>query len=567
MCLVLPCFSCASFLSFKNQPEENIPEDLHIYEKVTYPLSPFNQTIIESQINDKHFVTILNNGDDALLSRIHFIRQAQKSILIQTFIWAVDESGHFLARELIQAAQRGVKVKIIIDYITLPKEPLLFAYLTTVHPNLEIELYNPISNSIIPSKLALAKKAGLQFKGINQRMHNKVFIVDDQIAITGGRNHANDYFDRGVNRNFKDRDVLVFGPVVKQMTDSFMEYWSNSLSVSTKDMVDVQSLIKKRKDREYATYINLASADLFNGLNACEMDFSCIDQRLIDKNYDVDHVVFYADRPGKDEKIGKQKVTKSTYELGRFLLQAKESILMQTPYLVIGKKDSILFKKLAKKNSQIEISVSSNSLAAADHVHAYAFSYKNKKKYLKSFRWRIFEFKPQPQDLNAMISPINVAQRSKKYSTCVHAKTYIVDHRKVWIGSFNLDPRSASLNTEIGLIIDDETVARAVEKDIQRDMASRNSWTIGKRGELPFISHFSGLLGSIMQIIPFVDIWPFSYSGSFELKAGKQEVPFYHEDFYDHYNYVGPFPEVELTDKEIKARLIKTFLGPVEPLI
>ena len=107
----------------------------------------------------------------------------------------------------------------------------------------------------------------------------------------------------------------------------------------------------------------------------------------------------------------------------------------------------------------------------------------------------------------------------------------------------------------------------AIEEGIRRDMANQNSWTIGKRKKVPVTSWFSGIIDDIMKIIPIIDIWPFVYSGSFELKPEKQPVPFYHKDFYDHYKYAGPFPGAKLTRREIKARLIKSFLGPMQPLI
>ena len=123
------------------------------------------------------------------------------------------------------------------------------------------------------------------------------------------------------------------------------------------------------------------------------------------------------------------------------------------------------------------------------------------------------------------------------------------------------------MNTEVGVIIDDKTVAQVIEKDIRRDMANQNSWTIAKRKQLPVISHFSGLLANIIKLVPIVDIWPFTYSGSFELKPGKTALEPSNKDFYSNYKYTGPFPDVQLTEKEIKARLIKTFLGPMQPLL
>jgi phosphatidylserine/phosphatidylglycerophosphate/cardiolipin synthase-like enzyme len=559
--------SCSYINPNLQNPKTTSVEDLHVQEEIRYPDSPFNVLVKKSFSKQQHFINILDLGDDALLSRIHLIRQAKKAIYIQTFIWKGDESCRFLAYELIQAAKRGVKVKVLVDYIVVPKEPAQIAFMSTVHQNLKIKLYKPFANNIRHSKLTFLKKAGFQFKNINMRMHNKIFIVDDRMAITGGRNYKNDYFDRGKKLIFNDLDVLVIGPVVKEMTDSFTEYWFHPLSVSTKDMRDVEQIIEKGTYPKYKDKASFKLGGLFDEIEKCETDDSCIEDKFIKKSYGVNKVDFFADKPGKEERLGEYKVSRSTYELFNLMNQAQHSIVMQTPYLVVGKKKTRYFKKLAKEKPDLKIFVSSNSLAAADHVHAYAFSFKNKKKYLKKFRWKIFELKPIPGDIDKIISPVAKNLRREDFRVCIHSKTYVIDQEKVMVGSFNLDPRSANLNTEVGLIIYDHKVSLAIEKSIRRDMANLNSWTIGKRQKVPVTSWFSGIMDDIMKIIPIIDVWPFVYSGSFELKPEKQPVPFYHKDFYDHYKYVGPFPEAKLSKREIKARLIKSFLGPVQPLI
>jgi cardiolipin synthase C len=558
--------SCAYRQNKIRTPGENF-ENLHVTEELDYPSSALNQPIAETRENNTHYVNILNNGDDALLSITHLIRSAKKSILIQTFIWSADDSGRFVIDELIKAAKRGVKIKIIIDYFESSRKPQIIAYLSTIHSDIEVKLYNPVCNNIVPSKLSVISKMLLDFRNFNQRMHNKVLIVDDRMAISGGRNYQNDYFDRSITRNFKDRGVLVIGKIVKEMTDSFMRYWAYPLSVPSRDMKDIHSLVEKGDSGKVLAPEAKGSDDLFDELKKCEASNGCLSKRLIDKSYTVENIEFIADEPGKNSRIGKYKTSHTTNRLYTLLEEAKSSITMQTPYLIISSKGTGFFKKLVKDKPDVEFLVSSNSLASADHIHAYAFSYKNKKKYLKNFRWQIFESKPIPQDNDKMISPINKEKRSKDYFTCIHAKSYVIDRKKVWIGSFNLDPRSANLNTEAAIIIDNEQVAKDVDDDIRRDIGKGNSWTIGKRKQLPVVSHFSGLISGVMEMVPVVDIWPFTYSGSYELKADKEALPFFDKDFYDHYDYVGPFPKVELSEKEIKARLIKSFFGPVESLI
>jgi cardiolipin synthase C len=544
--------------------DRSSPINLHIEEELFYPNSPLAEPIDKTRKEGSHYLGVLNKGDDALLSVIHLIRNAQRSILIQTFIWSTDESGKFITAELVKAAEREVKIKIIIDYLNIGKNPHLIAHLSSVHPNIEVKFYNPVAKNITASKAALLRKALLNFKGLNQRMHNKVLIVDDIVAILGGRNYQNDYFDRGLKRNFIDKDVVIVGSAVKQMTDSFGLYWQHPLSVESGKMRDKRSLLGKKVNLTDGPSTN---DNIFRSLNACEVERECIEKRIITKMHRVNNVKFIADLPGKISRIGPYKVSESTAALYDFLETAQEAILMQTPYLVTGRKGTLFFKRLRRQKPNLKIKVSSNSLASADHTHAYAFSYKNKKKYIKNFHWQIYELRPNPADNDILVTPINKEQRAKNYFTCVHAKAFVVDKKKAWIGSFNIDPRSVNLNTEVALIIDDETVAREITQDIERAMANQNSWTIAKRKQLPVISHFSGLLSTIIELVPLIDIWPFTYSGSYELKEGKSAVPFLNESFYDNYTYVGPFPGVELSEREIKARLIKAFFGVAEPLI
>jgi len=516
--------------------------------------SPFAEFIKQTKLNENHYVNVLELGDEALLSRIHLIRNAKESIQIQTFLWKVDETSRFFIYELIEAAKRGVQVKIIVDFSTIPKDPKIFAFLANSHPNIKLKVYNPLTNKIKSSKLKFAAMALKDFHGVNQRMHNKLFIVDGEIGITGGRNYENDYYDRGSHRNFRDRDVLIIGPVVMDMNASFQEYWNHPLSIKSTDMIDVERLIQRKDFPFYEGKKTFALGGLFKEVELCSLDNDCIRKKFTDKHYMVKKIEFFADQPGKKEKLGEYKVSRTTNELAKLVNSAKKSIIMQTPYLVVGKKGNKFFKDLIIKNPDVEILVSSNSLAAADHTHAYAFSYKNKKKYIKSFHWQIFELKPSPGNEDSIISPIAREIRDKNYYVCIHAKSYVVDQEKVWVGSFNIDPRSANLNTEVGVIIYDERIAKDIAENIRRDMSNANSWVIAKRKKRPLRSFVSGTLGTIVNAVPVIKLWPFTYSGSYELKEGKNPVSIFH-------------PSVRGTGKEIEARLMKAFLGPIEGLI
>lgn len=566
-CFFLTLSSCASKgLGLHVSTIENT-ENLHVDENLTYVNSPLDRLVQETFPVDQasednlHYVKVLNIGYDALLAKVHLIRSAQKTINITTFIWDNDEVGRLVIYELIEAAKRGVKVKIVVDDLSLRKIPEFVAFLATAHPNLKIKQYNPVVDKISPAALEMLGSWLVNFKKNNHRMHNKYFIVDDRFGITGGRNIANDYYDYGDRRNFKDREVLVVGPIIRQMTDSFMQYWDFKLSIASEEMLDVKKKIEKGEIERFQTKASFLLGPAIESLITSASNKSYIEKKLMDDLYQVSKIAFIADHPDK------RKEGSMSESLTQFIGKAQKSVVLQTPYLIVGKKDIKAFKKLKREIPELDIKVSSNSLSAADHFYAYAFSFKLKREYVKGMKWRIFELKGLPKDNDLMVPPLDGVEREKDYFTCIHAKTYVVDDDKAFIGSFNIDPRSANLNTEAGFIIEDKVVAQAVKKDINRDMLAQNSYTIGKKRKVPILGGVGESIGYIMNLIPIVDIWPFRSTASFRLKPGKSEISCFDENFYDHYESVGSFPGVNSSEKKMKTRIIKSLFGVLEPIM
>ena len=519
-------------------------EDLHVEEPLKYSNSPIDNLLSTDQ---SHFVRVLEDGDEALVLRIHLIRQAKRSINIQTFIWRSDETGRFVLAELVAAAKRGVKVRIIVDELVNERDPELVAAFAREYPEVEIKHYNPPLSKVKPSVLDLLRVSFLEFKALNQRMHNKVFVVDDRFAILGGRNYENEYYERGEELNFIDRDVLVTGPVVSDVTDSFGQYWAYKAAIRSSDLIDVKRAVA---DADLTQLFKPSKIFSALTLNASDADY--IEKNFVKPALQVKKVTFVADIPGKNDKLGLKGSGDSTAALVDFIQSAKQSLTLQTPYLVIGRRGVKFLEKLRDTNPELDIRISTNSLAATDSLPAYAFSYKLKKEYLRDAKLRIFELKRED---------------STGAFPCIHAKSFVADNRRVWIGSFNLDMRSANLNTEVGLIIDDQRVAQAVKSEIEKIISPARSWTIGRRRNLPVVSHFSYIVSELMDILPFLDIWPYRYSESFELLAGKEELPFYHPDFYASYRAVGSFPGASAPEAQIKARLIKAFFKEAKPLM
>lgn len=556
--------ACLRNKTFLNA-ELPIKDDLYLFEDVDAYDSYFDPVLEATKSSKQNAVAILNKGDDALLARIELIRKAHKTIYVQTFIWESDESARYFAWELAQAAKRGIKVKILLDALSIPEDPRLLDLFINSSPNLELRLYNPVTKNIKPSTLEMLISAGARFDKFNQRMHNKLFIVDNQIAIIGGRNYSNEYFDRGSKRIFKDTEVIVIGDTVNEMVDSFSDYWFFDNVVKIENLLGLKSL-RKIKSAFY-NKDDLELYALFDDLQNCLNTDMCTAKKFSSRYKLVDRVDFIADRPGKIEKVGKQKTSFSQDKFYNFLSKAKNLIYMRSPYLVVDRRGAKFFKNLEKSHPEMKVIVSSNSLAAADHPHAYAFAYKKMKKYLKSFKWHIFEFKPRPKDQPKMIATSSDLTLEAKHKITLHSKVYVVDDYVSWVGSYNLDPRSALLNTEASVIIHSERIAELLSNDIKRDIKPENSWVVAKRNKKFVVSLFHGLIYDLSKLVPFIDIWPYTYSGCFELKDDKSPLDAGSLEFYNHYDYVGPFPEVAFSLIEAQARFTKAFLGSAEQLI
>ena len=534
----------------------------------------------------KHFVSLLNYGQDALLARIHLIRSAKKTIDFQTYIWANDEVGELFFHELLRASRRGVKVRVIVDQITVTLEPELIARLATAHVNLEVAFYNPVFSHGKTTPLTLTRGM-FSFKRIDQRMHNKVLVVDGQIGIVGGRNIENKYYDYDPEYSFKDRDVIVIGPVATQMRKSFERYWNNEVVVKAIYLVDVGEEVMKLDKGGISDLFNEPDLSLFSDIDKLANQYSIAQERPAISPFLVGKVKFLADLPGKPPKSEVKDYKNSPAALREVVRNSQISLTVQTPYLVLSRTARSMLKKMKKKNSDLKITISTNSLASTDVPMIYGITFKQKREVVKSLKTKLYELKPFPGDIRKLIprydrliaieNPEKLSNPSEEDDRLpvqkkglrigLHAKSLVVDSTITVIGSHNLDPRSANINTESVVIIWDKKVASAIEQNILLDTEHQNSWVIAKRDSVPYISHFSEIIGSISSLLPVFDIWPFRYTSSYQLKESMQPVPHDHPDFYNNYENVGQFPEVNLEAKSIQTLLIKSFGGFIAPLM
>jgi len=272
--------------------------------------SPFralvDKTATVAGSGPEHYVGLLDIGEESLVLRIHLIRAARKSIYIQQYIWSPDTSGLLLFRELVKAAQRGVEVKIVSDQLSTLSDAKLMASIVTAHKNLAFKIYNPTFGQLETSYVELAA-SGLLLSGVNRRMHNKLMVVDEEIAILGGRNHENRYFDLDPSYVFKDRDIFVVGPAVADMVFSFREFWTYDYSVPAQYLRDVGRHLESGRYPVFEV-VEPPQAALR------EIARKASDDRLIREVFVTPafrvtgRVEFHADAPGKpDEAAGRSR--------------------------------------------------------------------------------------------------------------------------------------------------------------------------------------------------------------------------------------------------------------------
>ena len=443
---------------------------------------PTGMAFIDQQIHRHEGTTgvlVLDKGEEALFARAWLADHAQKSIEVQYFIWSTDNIGILATEALLRAAERGVKVRVIVDdlLIDAPDKSLLALAL---HPNVEIRIYNPKHSVGTPFHTRIVN-VSTDFRGVNQRMHDKTFVVDGKVAITGGRNMADEYFDYDQKYNFRDRDALVLGKVVGDIQKSFNQFWTSNLSVPVEQRFDGIGLFKKnvsvnddevlvvyRGLHEYAQSAENFEPEIRRAITDIPLAFKELSNNIVWTD-----AKFVSDNPGKnDNTLALDGGGLTTSALAVLIKQAREEIVIQSPYLVMSVEALVLFKEAA--NRGIKISISTNSLASTDNLQAFS-GYRNQRQELNDMGLQIYEYQPYPEVQRQLLERYPEL-KDKQPVFAIHAKTMVIDSRIVYIGTCNLDPRSQNLNTEVGIIVDNESLAIFVQERIAIDMQPGNSW-------------------------------------------------------------------------------------------
>ncbi|WP_172677031.1 phospholipase D family protein [Aestuariivita boseongensis] len=382
----------------------------------------------------------LLSGIDALGARLKLIETAERSIDLKTFLIKPDAVGKLVWLELFEAAERGVKVRLLFDDVFTTARDDQIATLNA-HPNVEIRAFNPLSRNC-----SFAMNFVLDFKRVNRRMHNKAMVVDGTIAVMGGRNIADEYYQIGTDHEFADFDLLLAGAVTDQLSDAFDLYWNDRWAVpldriASADPKPLQEIVARFRAQsespEFEAYTRAINSEFLKAVElgkAARHDGSA---RVV-----VDHPDKLRAPPGK----GSREVADELYDT---LRGATSDILLITPYFVPQQKIASALADQAAKGRRVR--VATNSLASTNHPYVHG-GYASYREMLLNAGVEFLEVR---SDAPALVTGHDTP-------LTMHTKLAVIDGQTVFAGSTNVDPRSIDLNSEIAVIIKSASLADGI---------------------------------------------------------------------------------------------------------
>jgi len=408
--------------------------------------------------NESGFYPLLH-GLDAFTARIALARVAQRSLDLQYYVYHKDKTGMVLLGELLAAAERGVRVRLLLDDIHTEGKDQSLAIIAS-HPNIEVRLFNPFVNR----NARWLDFAG-DFRRINRRMHNKSMTADNQVTIVGGRNIGDEYFSAKSDVDFSDFDLFAIGPVVKEVSKEFDAYWNSELAYpvgafaaskpTEEDFHALRERIAKEVDALRTTPYVLAmeETDLAEELGRGPPHSYWGKAQVI------------ADPPEKMSLPPEKNHSLAISKLARVLEQAQKEMVLVSPYFVPGPQGARWLEGMVKRG--VHVTVVTNSFEATD-VPAVHAGYTTYRKRLLEAGVTLYEMKPavyRDRSLQGKQRGLTGSSRSS-----LHAKTYMMDQRVLFVGSLNLDGRSAALNTEMGVVVESEALCKALHDNSGRDL-------------------------------------------------------------------------------------------------
>ena len=420
----------------------------------------------EAQHPGQSAFRLVVEGNEAFLTRAQSTRVAVRSIDVQTYLWRADLTGMVLAQLLLDAADRGVRVRLLLDDMDARAKNAGLAALAA-HPRISVRLFNPFISRW--GGLLMLGEGVLDFDRLNRRMHNKSWIADNRLALVGGRNIGDEYFSASDDVNFVDLDYSMIGPVVRDVSASFDRYWNSAAAYSMEQLdpeaVNTPALEKLR--------VNLADrlreANDGRYVEALRSDDAV--RRLVAGDWTMQWTAkykFVADDPRKiDMADGDVERAKVALALAPLMRDAQKNIVLISPYFVPGVQGTRGLVKSAEGGRQVR--VLTNSLAAND-VAAVHGGYARYRRSLLEGGVQLWELKPLQSGARASAFGSSGAS--------LHTKALAVDGHTLFVGSYNVDPRSTWLNCEQGVLVESPELARQLDDIFARQTDGKHAWRV-----------------------------------------------------------------------------------------
>lgn len=420
---------------------------------------------------------LVTHGKESLLLRLAMIQSAEKSLDVQYYIMENDTTGKLLLEAILRAADRGVRVRILMDDLNLHQSDPVWALLNT-HKHIEVRIFNPFATN----DESLLQRTANVFTGLwqfSKRMHNKMLIADNQVAISGGRNLGDAYFGASGDFNFRDVDVVAAGPIVGHMSQSFDKYWNDDAAFPITALFalkDDQTAAPKLREELQANWKEQVEKGDVSPLAPLTSQIESGQLPLLWAQAEL-----AADAPSKIDLPSDEATSKPGAKLGQAADKSQREFIIVSPYFVPGTEVSQWLISLVEKG--VKVRVLTNSLASIDVVAAHV-GYRRYREELLKGGVDLYEMKPIPGS----------HPHSERYSSSsrdsLHSKIYVVDRRTVVVGSFNLDQRSVKLNTESVLVIHSHELAEQVAAMFEKAIAPDNSYRLTlESGHLEWIDN------------------------------------------------------------------------------
>lgn len=432
------------------------------------PLAAEEEAIAARFGPDSSGFRLLDSNEDAMRWRLALIDSAQHTLDLQYYVWWGDEAGILLMKRVVDAANRGVQVRIIVDDLTTTllnaAQPQLSdsgVSIVGAHPNVEVRLFNPWRRRSFAGRII--ESLG-NLERVNQRMHNKLMIADNRAAVIGGRNIGNEYFGLSLEFNFRDLDTLGIGPVARQASQVFDRFWNSARVVAVEhldqnatsgDTAAAFSIIDRRlADSPRLTRFAIERRDWSDELTRFREEMHPGSSRVL------------ADTPGVDDVNHVMPLA-----MLQLLEDAERDVLVTNAYIIPSAETIDWLEEQIARG--VRFRILTNSLASQD-VPAVNAHYKKWRRDLIAAGVELYEMRP-----DAAIQPLVVDTAPVEAEFIgLHVKAMVIDDRQVFIGSMNLDPRSWRINSEMGVLVESPGLAAQLTGIMERDMQLDNAWQV-----------------------------------------------------------------------------------------